>query len=181
MQEIDQPAARPRRDRLSLRRRIVAIVSGCVLGVPALAQTDAQWTEWGARVHGGFGSLVAYGVVVGQDALQRLHARRRELSVHYVDGPQTPCACIIDGVAIAVSASLGQRTLVLDDERAESGVLARIRFTRRDNGAAVEYVLPQTMLPRMASINRDVPQGQRLAAVRRIPVQVLFDVHEVTP
>ena len=129
---------------------MTALVGALTLAVPAHAQSDAQWTEWGARVHGGFGSLIAYGVVIGQDALQRLHAQRRELSVHYVDGPQTPCACVLDGVSVAVSASLGQRTLVLDEQRAEPGVLARIRFTRRDNGATVEYELPQAMLARMA-------------------------------
>ena len=164
-----------------LRTAMTALVGALTVAVPAHAQSDAQWTEWGARVHGGFGSLIAYGVVIGQDALQRLHAQRRELSVHYVDGPQTPCACVLDGVSVAVSASLGQRTLVLDEQRAEPGVLARIRFTRRDNGATVEYVLPQAMLARMAAINRDVPTGQRLAAVRRLPARDLYQVQEITP
>lgn len=162
--------------------RALAVLSALLWGLaPAQAQSDAEWTDWGARVHGGFGSLIAYGVVVGQDALQRLHAQRRELSVHYVDGPQTPCACVLDGVAIAVTASLGQRTLVLDEQRAEAGVLARIRFTRRDNGAALEYVLPQAMLARMVAINQEVPPARRLAVVRRLPVHDLFQVREVTP
>ena len=166
---------------LRLRGATAALVGTLALAVPVHAQSDAQWTEWGSRVHGGFGSLIAYGVVIGQDALQRLHAQRRELSVHYVDGPQTPCACVLDGVSVAVSASLGQRTLVLDEQRAEPGVLARIRFTRRDNGAALEYVLPQAMLARMATINQEVPTARRLAAVRRLPAHDLFQVREITP
>lgn len=86
------------------------------------AQTAEEWVRIGDQVHGGFGSLVAYGIRVGLDARQRLGAERRELSVQYADGPQTPCACVLDGIAIAVSASLGQRTLSLDVERTAPGL-----------------------------------------------------------
>jgi len=38
-----------------------------------------QWVEWGDRVHGGFGSLIALGVRLGNDALVQLKAQRREV------------------------------------------------------------------------------------------------------
>lgn len=82
----------------------------------ANAQSPQQWVEWGDRVHGGFGSLIAYGIRIGLDAMDRLDADRRELDVVYTDGPRSPCPCIVDGIAIAVSASVGQRTLSIDPE-----------------------------------------------------------------
>jgi len=45
------------------------------------AQTREQWIEWGERVHGGFGTLIALGIRVGQDAQKRLDAGRRPMAV----------------------------------------------------------------------------------------------------
>ena len=148
------------------------------LAAPSMvsAQTPEQWISWGDRVHGGFGSLIALGVIVGQDALARLDAERRDLAVDYTDGPQSPCACVIDGIAVAVSASVGQRTLRLESERTESGLLARIRFTRRSDARSLVYEIPQPILAVMAAINRDPDPLERWRAVNAIDRASLFRV-----
>jgi formylmethanofuran dehydrogenase subunit E len=155
------------------------IVLASVFGLSAQtthAQTPEQWVEWGDRVHGGFGSLIALGIRVGLDATQRLGAERRELSVQYADGPQTPCPCVLDGIAIAVSASLGQRTLSLDTERAAPGLLARVTFTHKKSGRTLTYEMPQTVLPVMQAINRDEKGTGRFQAVMKLEPTSLFRV-----
>jgi formylmethanofuran dehydrogenase subunit E len=157
--------------------RQLALATALALTVPAArAQTPEQWVEWGDRVHGGFGSLIALGVRVGQDAMQRLGAERRQLAVHYVDGPQTPCACVLDGIAIAVSASPGQRTLSLDAGRTAPGLLARVTFTHKPSGRTLVYELPQTVLPAMQKINQETTGVGRYEAVMRLDSVALFRV-----
>lgn len=140
----------------------------------ANAQTPQQWVEWGDRVHGGFGSLIAYGIRVGLDAMNRLGAERRELVVEYTDGPQTPCACVLDGIAIAVSASLGQRTLTLDPNRTAPGLLAKVTITHKKSGRKLTYVLPQSALPLMQAINRDEKGVGRFEAVMKLDAGLLY-------
>jgi formylmethanofuran dehydrogenase subunit E len=74
------------------------------------------------------------GIRIGLGAMQRLGAERRELLVSYTDGPESPCACVLDGVAIAVSASLGRRTLTLDPGRTATGWLGRVTITHKKSG-----------------------------------------------
>lgn len=160
-----------------LRLLPLLLAATLTLAAPtAHAQTAEQWVDWGDRVHGGFGSLIALGIRVGLDASQRLGAERRELSVQYTDGPQTPCPCVVDGIAIAVSASLGQRTLQLDPERTAPGLLARVTFTHRKSGRTLTYELPQTVLPVMQAINRDEKGVGRYEAVMRLEPASLFRV-----
>ena len=155
----------------------IALAFVLVLGAETThAQTPEQWVEWGDRVHGGFGSLIALGIRVGLDAMQRLGAERRELSVHYTDGPQTPCPCVVDGIAIAVSASLGQRTLSLDTERTAPRLLARVTFTHTKSGRRLTYELPQTALPVMQTINRDEKGIGRFRAVMKLEPTSSFRV-----
>lgn len=142
----------------------------------ASAQTSQQWVEWGDRVHGGFGSLIAYGIRIGLDAMDRLDADRRELDVVYTDGPQSPCACVADGIAIAVSASPGQRTLSVDPDRTAAGELGRVHFTHRASGRMLTYVLPQSALPLMNTINRDEVGAGRFEAVMKLEAKLLYRV-----
>ena len=129
------------------------------------AQTREQWIEWGERVHGGFGTLIALGIRVGQDAQKRLSAGQRELEVTYFDGPATPCACVADGVMIAVSSSPGQGTLRVAAEKAPAGLLARIVFRHRKSGAAAAYRIPMAVMPRMAEWNKALDAPGRYDAV----------------
>jgi len=144
----------------------------------ANAQTPQQWVEWGDRVHGGFGSLIAYGIRIGLDAMERLEADRRELEVVYTDGPQSPCPCVVDGIAIAVSASPGQRTLSVEPDRTAADELGRIRFTHKVSGRKLTYVLPQSALPLMNAINRDETGIGRLEAVMKLEAGLLYQVEQ---
>ena len=142
----------------------------------AYAQTPEQWVDWGDRVHGGFGSLIAYGIRIGLDAMQRMDAERRELAVSYVDGIDSPCPCVLDGIAIALSASVGQRTLELSPARAPKGTLGVVRITHRKTGAVLTYELPQSALSQMERINREHRGTARLSAVMELNSDLLFRV-----
>ena len=75
------------------------------------AETPEQWITLGARVHGAFGSFIPVGIRIGLDALKRLDAKPRGVTVVYYSGPKSPCPCPADGIAIATQASVGQGTL----------------------------------------------------------------------
>ena len=64
-------------------------------------ETPEEWIALGARVHGAFGSFIPLGIKIGLDAVNRLHAKPRELTVLYCDSDASPCACFADGIAIA--------------------------------------------------------------------------------
>src|SRR5438552_13495763 len=83
------------------------LLVGC--GIVILrAEMPEEWVKLGARVHGGFGAFIPVGIRIGEDAMKRLHAQPRELSVVYYSGEGVPCPCSVDGVMLAVSASPGQ-------------------------------------------------------------------------
>src|SRR5262245_21576789 len=62
------------------------------------AETPAEWVKLGTRVHGGFGSFIPVGIRIGEDAMKRLNAQPRSLSVVFYQGEGTPCPCSLDGV-----------------------------------------------------------------------------------
>ena len=157
-------------------KNFIVTVTLATLAQSSHAQTNEQWVEWGDRVHGGFGSLIAYGVLIGNDSLVRLNAQRRDVTVEYTDGANTPCACVLDGIAIAVSASLGQRTMKLNEFRTEDGLLARIKFTNKKTSQSVLYELPMSAMPLMAAINKDYEPNKRLEAVQNLKPSLLYSI-----
>ena len=78
-------------------RSIVTMVVFAVLmsgsAVAARAETPEEWVALGARVHGGYGAFIPLGIKIGLDAVDRLKAKPRELSVTYYDSEKAPCAC----------------------------------------------------------------------------------------
>src|SRR3954470_18962627 len=92
----------------------------------ARAETPEEWVALGARVHGGFGAFIPLGIRIGLDALDRLKAKPREVLVQYTDSDQSPCACFADGVAIATFASVGQRSLKIEPDKAPDASAAVI-------------------------------------------------------
>src|SRR4051812_22323638 len=78
---------------------------------PARGQTTAEWVKIGERVEGSFTSFVAAGIRIGLDARKRLGVSPGELSVIYIDGAATPCACVADGIMMATAATPGKKTL----------------------------------------------------------------------
>ena len=78
-----------------------------ICGSPSNAETPDEWVALGARVHGAFGAFIPLGIKIGLDAVNRLNAKPRELTILYYDSDASPCACFADGIAIATYASVG--------------------------------------------------------------------------
>ena len=86
-------------------------------------------------MHGAFGAFIPLGIKIGLDAVKRLNANPRELSVLYYDSDMSPCACFADGIAIATFASVGQRTLTIAPEKSPPGTAAVVIIRPRQGGA----------------------------------------------
>jgi formylmethanofuran dehydrogenase subunit E len=134
-------------------------------GATARAETPEQWIELGARVHGGFGSFIPLGIKIGLDAVDRLNAKPRELTVRYYDSDTSPCACFADGIAIATYASVGQRTLTIAPEKAPPGTAAVIVIRPRQGGAGFKYTIPMSALAKLGPMNKELDPRGRYDAV----------------
>ena len=127
----------------------------------------------GARVHGAFGSF-SLGIKIGLDAVNRLNAKPRELTILYYDSDASPCACFADGTAVATYASVGQRTLTIAPERAPPGMAAVIVIRPRQGGAGLKYAIPMSGLAKLGPMNKDVDPRGRYDAV--MATEGLFQV-----
>jgi len=134
-------------------------------GSAADAETPEEWITLGARVHGAFGAFIPLGIKIGLDAVDRLHAKPRELTVLYYDSDASPCACFADGIAIATYASVGQRTLTIAPEKAPRGDAAVIVIRPRQGGPGFKYTIPMSALAKLGPMNRDLDPRGRYDAV----------------
>ena len=146
-------------------KRIIIAALLLLLPVCARAETPDEWVTLGTRVHGGFGAFIPLGIKIGLDAVSRLNAKPRELSVLYYDSDTSPCACFADGVAIATYSSVGQRTLTIAPEKAPPGAAAVIVIRPRKGGAGFKYTIPITALARLGEMNKDFAPRARFDAV----------------
>ena len=131
----------------------------------ASAETPEEWVALGARVHGAFGSFIPLGIKIGLDAVNRLNAKPRELTVLYYDSDASPCACFADGVAIATYSSVGQRTLTVAPEKAPAGAAAVIIIRPRQDGPGFKYTIPMAALAKLGPMNKDLDARGRYDAV----------------
>ncbi|HEY7664764.1 MAG TPA: FmdE family protein [Xanthobacteraceae bacterium] len=136
-----------------------------IAGLTARAETPEEWIALGARVHGAFGAFIPLGIRIGLDAVDRLHAKPRELSVLYYDSDSSPCACFADGIAIATYASVGQRSLTIAPEKAPAGAAAVIVIRPRQGGAGFRYTIPMAALAKLAPMNKNLDPRGRYDAV----------------
>jgi len=150
----------------------VISIRSCLLAIAftawcaaANAETPEEWIALGARVHGAFGSFIPLGIKIGLDAVARLNAKPRELTVLYYDSDGSPCACFADGVAIATYASVGQRTLTIAPEKAPPGMAAVIIIRPRQGGAGFKYTIPMSALAKLGPMNKDLDPRGRYDAV----------------
>jgi len=145
----------------------------------ARAETPEEWVKLGARVHGAFGSFIPVGIRIGLDALQRLDAQPRGVTVVYYAGPKAPCPCPADGIAIATMASPGQGTLQVAPEKAPDGLLGVAVIRSKATGAGVKYSIAAPWIAKLIEINKaDDPLG-RYNAVMAAPD--LFTVEPLPP
>ncbi len=156
---------------------ILSIVIVDAIGSPGRAESPEDWIALGTRVHGGFGAFIPLGIRIGLDAVSRLHAKPRELTVVYHDSARSPCACFADGIAIATHASVGQRTLTIAAEPAPDGTIAVAIIRPRAGGAGFRYTVPATALARLGAMNKDMDARGRYDAV--MGADGLFQVEPV--
>lgn len=153
--------------------RVLAVVSMLFflsLGTPVIAETPQQWVTLLTRIHGGFGSFLPVGIKIGEDAMKRLDAKPRELSVLFYQGEGTPCPCAADGVMLAVYASPGQGTLQIAMQKSAADTFAVVVIRPRKGGAGFKYTVPKSIMPKLDEINKTIqdPLG-RYNAVMALP------------
>lgn len=148
--------------------------AGATARADASAPTPEQWIEWGSRVHGGFGVLIALGIRMGEDAMVHLGAQRRELEVNYFDSPGSPCPCVIDGIMVAVSASPGQNTLRVGAEPAGKGYFGEALFRHRESGRAVRMCIRNEAMPLLFEYQKNARFRERYDAVMRLKAETLY-------
>jgi formylmethanofuran dehydrogenase subunit E len=124
---------------------LLAVVGGTLALSAGHAETPEEWIKLGARVHGGFGAFIPAGIRIGLDALERLKAEPRGVTVTFYAGAKVPCPCIADGVMLATQASPGQGTLQVAAEKAPPGLLAVVIVRDRKSGAGVRYSISGRM------------------------------------
>jgi formylmethanofuran dehydrogenase subunit E len=143
----------------------------------AHAETPDEWVTLLTRVHGGFGAFLPVGIRIGEDAIKRLGAKPRELSVVFYQGEGTPCPCAADGVGLAVYASAGQGTLRVAAEKSPPGTFAVVVIRPRKGGEGLTYSVPMSMMPKLGQINSTLAEPRaRYDAVMAIP-----DLYAVEP
>jgi formylmethanofuran dehydrogenase subunit E len=165
---------------------LVALMAAPSVTAVAHAETPDEWIKLGHRVHGAFESLIPVGIRIGLDALERLNAEPREVTVVYYDSDKAPCACIADGVALATVATVGQRTLRIASEKAPEGSIAVVVVQKKQTGEALRYTVPDEWLPKLAEWNRTLDEAGRYEAVMSaeglIKVRVMGkQLHSRTP
>src|SRR5262245_43091267 len=156
----------------------ISVLAVACSGRAASGETPEEWVKLLSRVHGGFGSFLPVGIRIGEDAMQRLNAKPRELSVVFYQGEGTPCPCAADGVMLAVYASPGQGTLQIASEKSAAGTFAVVVIKPRKGGDGLKYTVPMSFLPKLGQINSTIqdPLG-RYHAVMALPD--LFTVEPV--
>ena len=141
------------------------------------AETPEEWVKLLSRVHGGFGSFLPVGIRIGEDAMKRLNANARELSVVFYQGAGVACPCPADGVMLAVGASPGQGTLQVAAEKSPPGTFAVVVIRPRKGGDGLKYSVPVSMLPRLGQINSTIQEP----LARYNAVMAIDDLYTVEP
>ena len=148
-------------------RMALALLAASAISITARAETPEEWVTLGARVHGAFGAYIPVGIRIGLDALQRLDAKPRGVTVLYFDSDKAPCACFADGIALATVATFGARTMQLAPEKAPEGAMAVVVVRNKRTGAAVRYTVADTWIPKLAEWNRTLDPRARYDEVMK--------------
>jgi formylmethanofuran dehydrogenase subunit E len=139
---------------------IKILFASCLTALTALTsargETPEDWVKLGARVHGGFGAFIPVGIRIGEDAMKRLNAQPRELSVGYYSGEGVPCPCSVDGVMLALSASPGQGSVQIAAEKSPPGTFAVVVIRPRKGGEGLKYTVPMSHMAKLGEINRTI-------------------------
>lgn len=154
--------------------RFALTLTVCFLTADVRAETPEEWVKLGTRVHGAFGSFIPVGIRIGLDALDRLGAQPRGVTVVYYSGPASPCPCPADGIAIATMASVGQGTLHVALEKAPEDTLGVAIIRNKATGAALKYTIAASWVRKLIAMNKEYDPLGRYNAVMAAPE--LFNV-----
>ena len=155
-----------------------AVTMFCVTAT-ARAETPEQWVTLGTRIHGFFGAYLPVGIRIGLDALKRLDAKPRGVTVVYYSGPKSPCPCPADGIAIATVASAGQGTLQVSPQKAPDDAMGVAEIRNKTTGAGFRYTVAASWLPKLDDMNKTLDAVGRFNAVMNAPD--LFTVEPLPP
>ena len=144
---------------------LITAVFACCSAASAPAETPEEWVKLGARVHGAFGSFIPVGIRIGLDALARLNAEPRGVTVAYTSGAKAPCPCPADGIAIATMASAGQGTLQVAPEKAPEDVMGIAVIRSKATGAGFKYTIAASWIPKLIAMNKEYDPMGRYDAV----------------
>ena len=158
---------------------IVAIAISTIASARARAETPEQWVTLGSRIHGFFGAYIPVGIRIGLDALKRLDAQPRGVTVVYYSGPKSPCPCPADGIAIATVASVGQGTLQVSPQKAPEDAMGVAEIRSKATDAGFKYTVAASWLPKLDAINKNPDALDRFNAVMNAPD--LFTVEPLPP
>ena len=156
---------------------LAALVLAVAMLAPARAESPDEWIRLGTRVHGGFGAFIPAGLRIGLDALDRLKAEPRGVTVTFYSGEKSPCPCIADGVMLATQASPGQGTLQVASEKAPPGLLALVIVRDRKSGQGVRYAVKEAWMAKIADWNKTLDPMGRYQAV--MSAEGLFEAEPV--
>ena len=131
-----------------------------VLPTASHAETKEEWITLGARIHGAFGPFIPVGIRIGLDAVDKLKAEPRGLTVTYYNGAKPPCPCVADGIMIATHTSPGQGTLQISPDKAPDGMMAVIVITNRKSGESVRYTIADEWLPKILGWIKSDPSAR---------------------
>jgi formylmethanofuran dehydrogenase subunit E len=160
--------------KLTQRSCLAGIIAAALSVGSGYCETRAEWVTLGARVHGAFGSFLPVGIRIGLDALARLDAKPREVTIVYYDSDKAPCACVADGIAMATVATVGQRTLEISPQKAPAGAMAVVVVRSKMTGKAVKYTVPESWIGRLIEINRKFDPAGRYDEI--VKADALFEV-----
>ena len=153
------------------------VLAALLLALPMAshAQSPEEWIKLGEAVHGGFGTLIPLGIRIGLDARERLKAGPRELDVTYYDGDGTPCACVVDGILIATSATPGQGTLRVVGGKAAQGFMGEAVILNRKSGTRLRYRVSAAAYAQVLAWNKSHGTArERYDVVMQAPASSLF-------
>jgi formylmethanofuran dehydrogenase subunit E len=140
--------------------RHIVLVAGLLVPATLHAETKEEWITLGARIHGAFGPFIPVGIRIGLDAVEKLKADPRGLTVTYYNGIKPPCPCVADGVMIATHTSPGQGTLQISPDKAPDGAMAVIVIKNRTTGEDLKYTIDDAWLPKILGWIKSDPSAR---------------------
>jgi formylmethanofuran dehydrogenase subunit E len=156
--------------------RSIALAAMLLVPASGHAETREEWIALGTRIHGAFGPFIPVGIRIGLDAIDKLKADPRGLTVIYYNGTKPPCPCVADGVMIATKASPGQGTLQISPDKAPDGAMAVIVIRNRKTGEGLKYTIADAWLPKILGWIKSDPAARYDSAMS---AEGLFQVEPV--